>query len=251
MPMPTTSNNYFYMEIQDNGDDIVVTRGWDCGLEVCGKLTVLELNDIQTEALAQRNRQDGLVDATRDIRVAPRTGTFKPAGNGTCSFDMERWWWVRGVDVPASLPNRSDYGTAKLTDLAQSKPLIDRIGTGAVDDGDWDEDGEAGLSLLLTVPSGTRGVAQRDWNEFGPGVVFDGAQDFTVPANFDTEEKIFFVTSSMLDQLSYPTKDHTVRFIKLPDDLDVPTEIPEFVNFCRDTLETRIRTTVCPERQKK
>lgn len=243
--LPTVSNNWFYLEIQDNGDDIVITRGWDCGFEVCGKLTKLDLNLAQTAMLALRNRQDGEVDATRNISVAPRTGTYKPAANGECTLELERWWWIRGADIATTLPERGAFATSSISDLKTSRPLPPKVGAPVDPSNNWDNDDYPGITLNLTLPNGIRAVGQRDWNEFGPGLVPDGATDFMIPALFDSEEVVFHAAPALLDQASAPTKDHTVRFIRLPDDINPPVDPNAFAAFCSEKVTELIRPELC------
>lgn len=232
------AHNWFYYEIQDNGDDIVVTRGWDCGFEVCNATNAFLLDEA-VRALAQRNRQDGLIDAVNDVSVAPRTGVFRRLSDGRCEFSMERWWWVRGADLDEYLPERAAFESATIASVSNSSPLPTKENTTGQED--WDGDERPGIYLDITFPTlGSRDVVQRDWNSYGPLTVEDGAVEFTAPAEFDNEESILAAEPSLLDQNSTPKPDgHQIRFRRISD--AAPTDLDAFVQFCRNTVEEAFR----------
>lgn len=241
------ADNYFYVEIEDNGDDIVVTRSFDCGFEVCGATGVV-LTTKQTSELSRRNRMDGHVDEANDLQVAPRTGTYKPAGDGQCELQMERWWSIRGANVANSLPARSDYSTTTLPSIQASKPLIPK-NPPASPENDWDEDGKPGITLAITVPiGGWRAVSQRDWNEFGPDVIDDGATDFEIEAHFDSEEILHSASSSLLNQTSTPAANgHKVRFVYLKEDAPTTNRAAELA-FCQRHIQELVHPNgVCTQ----
>src|SRR5699024_2601834 len=60
------SHNWFYFELDDQGDEVVIERSMDCGFVVCGKATQIQLTDEQTRGLALRNRQDGILNTNPD-----------------------------------------------------------------------------------------------------------------------------------------------------------------------------------------
>lgn len=231
------ADNYFYVEIKDNGDDVVVTRSFDCGFEVCGATGVV-LTNKQTTELARRNAMDGRVDQANELTVSPRTGTYKPASDGQCELQMERWWSIRGAAVANALPARQDYATAMLSDLRTSKPLIAK-NPPAAPANDWDEDEKPGITLTITAPiSGWRAVSQRDWNEFGPDVIDDGAIDFEIVAQFDSEEILHSASSPLLNQTSTPAANgHKVRFVRLENEAPTTTRAAE-IAFCQQYIES-------------
>lgn len=229
--------NWYYYEIEDNGDDIVVTRGWDCAFEVTNA-TVVNLLPATRRALAQLNRQDGRINAMSEppVDVAPRTGVFRPDPNspGDCEFSMERWWWLRGVESRFA-PPREDYGDFEISDAEAMLALP----TTDAPDGEWDieDDGEPGIWLEVTAPlSGQRHTVQRDWNQYGPFSIADGATDFLGPSDFDNQENTFAASSSLLLLGSTPRNTgHSIRFRRI--DEEAPTDIDEFVSWCQDNVE--------------
>lgn len=241
--MPTAAHNWFYYEFIDHGDEVEIVRGWDCGYQVCGGMVHIELSDEQSIMYAQRNRQDGElkadpVDPEASFRVAPRDFTFKKREDGLCEFEMSRWWWVRsgGTD---RYPDREDFDTMTIQQIQTQRPL-DPPGTPPNADNNWDGDEHAGVTLTIDKPGGWRASAQRDWNEFGPGLVIDGALDFTIPAWFDNEEVNYAVSMPLLDQLSTPYQNgNSIRFVRLPN--AAPEDLPGFVSYCRDAFQTYFR----------
>lgn len=229
--------NWYYYEIEDNGDDIVVTRGWDCAFEVTNA-TVVNLLPATRLALAQLNRQDGTINAISDppVEVDPRRGVYRPDPDnpGECEFAMERWWWLRGVESRFA-PPRESYGDFEISDAEEfiSLPTTD------APDGEWDieNDGKPGIWLEVTAPlSGQRHTVQRDWNQYGPFSIPDGAEDFLGPADFDNQENAFDASTSLLLLGSVPRTDgHTIRFRRV--DETAPTDIEAFVDWCRTNVE--------------
>lgn len=236
--------NWFYYEVTDNGDDVTIDRGWDCGFQVCGKASQLALTHHQMEQLSLRNRQDGGVfinpsNAAENIVVSPRKTTFKKLADGSCELSMERWWSVRSAP-PSYLPARADYTTATLASVKAANPLPPRNTTASAPY-DIDGDNIMGMTLMMDTPwNGERAAIQRDWNEFGPGTVPDGSEDFTIVARFDNEETIYWVNQSVLDSESIPVPGTvSVRFVKI--DQKAPEDLPGFRTFCEDQINTVFR----------
>ena len=242
--------NWFYYDISHTpGSAPVINRGWDCSFEICGATSVL-VPTPAADGLTIRNRQDGELDAETGLRVAPRNITFEPDGDGFCKFEMERWWWLRGLDTNAYYPPREQYATTTIPSIQASQPLPAQGTSGG--DHDWDSDGREGVTLDITSPTlGWRACAQRDWNHFGPARIPDGAQDFIVPADFDNEESVFGVSDPLLNQVSQATHGfNRVRFIRLPDDTNPPTDTAEFGQWCIDAINEHFRGGQCTEQYK-
>lgn len=244
------SYNWFYYELDDTGDDVVIERGWDCGFVVCGDVTEIQLTNIQTETLSLHNRQDGVLKAdpenimepaSEEFLVDPRGMTFAKNDDGTCEFSMERWWWIRSADI-SFLPDRADYATATIGDLHAAKPLPENSDKIPAEDAqpeedvhtpwDWDEDGKVGLNLQLDKPVvGWRDAIQRDWNEIPATQIPDGSEDFTVVAKFDNEEQVYDASNAMLKVGSEPASSgHTWRFVKV--DSKAPEDLAGFTAYC-------------------
>lgn len=229
------AHNWAYYEIVDEGDKFTVTRGWDCGFEIDGITSVSMFPDT-TAALALRNRQEGVLDATLSPppTVAPRTGFYRPGRDPeTCEFYLERWWFLRGL-APRFLPERSMYGELDIADMEARAPLPTK--DALLGNEDWDNDDKPGITLEVWKPlRGQRHVAQRDWNEFGPFFVPDGAGKFFGPIAFNNQETVLETSSPLLAAGSTPLDEgHTIRFIRI--DEKAPTDIEAFIPWCQKNI---------------
>ena len=235
--------NWFYYELEDIGDEVIIHRGWDCGFQVCNA-TKIALSDAQFDALGTRNRQEGVLvyneeNPNESLVVEQREATYKKLPDGTCEFSMGRWWWLRSAP-PDRYPDRADYATMTIEEIKQQRPLPPK-GTEATPDNDWDGNLVPGFALIIDAPAGRRDAAQRDWNEFGPGIIPDGLSDFTVPARFDNEEILYDTSSPLLDQLSTPIAvGNTVRFVKLSE--SAPEDTVGFREFCNAKINEYFRS---------
>ena len=236
--------NWFYYEIDDQGDTFEVTRGWDCGFEVTNATAVFLYPETR-RALALRNRQEGVIDSTAEspVEVAPRTGVYRPDPNdpSQCEFSMERWWWLRGAEARFA-PPRENYGWS-ITEAQNWRALPTKDNpSGEVD---IEDDGKPGIWLEVTAPivgSNQRHVVQRDWNQFGPFSVEDGAEEFVGPATFDNQESIFEVSISLLNATSTANASgHTIRFRRITE--QAPVAINDFVIWCQDNVEDVMRAS--------
>ena len=174
------ANNWYYLEFSQDGTDVVVSNHYDCGIEVRGSATVI-LSDKTTLALTQHNGQVG------------RRGTMVKDSDGTCHFEMERFWSVRGVSEEqfAPSPRNSEEDIA----YWQAQAGLPTTGAGAED---WDADGEPGIAWQVTgVVTGTRHSGQRDWTRWFSSDAYPiqasvaWSEDLLVEADFNNEEKIY------------------------------------------------------------
>lgn len=239
-----TSYNWYYYDITDNGDEATINRGWDCSFEVCGTSSVFPLPETGEE-LSLRNRQDGVLDAVANITVAPRRVIYKPAGDGLCYFEMERWWWLRGLDSTSFYPPRDRFADMTHSEMNGLVPMPTKANTAGNED--WDGDGYPGIYLSVTAPAiGHRHVSHRDWNEYGPALIPDGSSNFIVPADFDAQEIVYSANPSLLDQLSQSTHQfNRVRFIRLPDNTEPPEDKAGFRQWCERTVSEHFRDGQC------
>lgn len=242
------SHNWFYYELDDQGDNVVIERSLDCGFVVCGAATQIQLTPEQTAGLGLRNRQDGILKTkaddmsqpvNADMQVEPRKIVYKKKPDGTCEFSMERWWSVRSA--PAEyLPPRDKYATMSVGNMQSSKPLPTKNNLPQVEiGGDWDVDGDGaiGINLRLDKPvPGWRDAIQRDWNEVPTTHIADGMRDFTVPALFDNEETVYAVSNALLDQKSTAINgSNTIRFVRIED--EAPNNMDGFLQFCEEKIQ--------------
>lgn len=229
------ARNWYYYEIESDGERFTITRGWDCGFETTGMSTV-GLFPPTKAALSLRNRQEGALDASEESgpRVAPRTGIYRPARQaGNCEFSMERWWWVRGARL-SYLPDRSEYGSLDIADMEARAPLPTKRKPQGEED--WDGDGKPGFTIEVFKPlRGQRHVVQRDWNEIEGFIVPDGANRFIGPISFNNQESVIEASSAILASGSTPRDEgHTIRFLRI--DEKAPTDTEEFVAFCEEKI---------------
>ena len=104
--LPQTSNSWFYMELQQTGDEVVVTKSLDCGVEVRGTATVT-LSRNTLEAALLLNSQVG-----RKATLVKR--------DGKCAFETARFWKVRGADEPRFLPNATRDSLESIAAIAMA-----------------------------------------------------------------------------------------------------------------------------------
>lgn len=206
------SNNWFYYEIEDSGDEFVITEGYQCGIRVEGAASVTTTAET-TEALRVRNSPVG------------RRGEFYLDGD-ECHFTMERAFLVRGAIDSLRPTDLTNYlGDDALEILAAELPLptADNLENQL----DIEEDGEPGMAYQIGgAVTGSRNVAQRDWNELFSSELYpvDPAQtdDFEVQFAFDSDETFLSVTGcdfgcGLLEAGSEvnPEGDHHTRFVRV------------------------------------
>jgi hypothetical protein len=202
------ANNWYYLEFAQDGEQVVVSKHMDCGIEVHGSALV-ELAPPTMRALTAHNSQVG------------RKGTFAKQSDGTCALQMEKFWSVRGVneDKYAPKPRNRD---ATIQEVQAENPL-----PAQADTEDWDGDGQPGIAWQVggALP-GIRHSGQRDWTRWfsAEGYVPRAAMDFTadlvVRAEFSNEEIVYAVEpadNDFLRTLSEPNLNGahtlTLRFI--------------------------------------
>lgn len=202
------ASNYYYMELRQDGDEVVVMKNMDCGLKVLGSATV-ELTPETTRALMAHNDKAG------------RKGSFKKGTGGTCDFTMERYWNVRGVNEARFAPSPRN-NKVSIADLEKANPLPSKAGADGVED--WDNDGKPGTSWQVSgIASGSRATVQRDWIEWFSdaehqvAAASDFKSDLVVRASFDAQENILESTNPTLnaDSMADGSAKHTLtmRFL--------------------------------------
>ncbi|MFT6397750.1 MAG: hypothetical protein ACJAYU_002505 [Bradymonadia bacterium] len=208
------SNNWYYYEIEDSGDEFVITGGYQCGIRVEGSASVT-ITSATTEALRARNSPIG------------RRGEFYLDGD-QCHFSMERAFLVRG-GIPELLPaDPSQFqGDDALELLEESLPLP--TSENLESQLDIEDDGEPGMAYQVGgAVSGSRNVAQRDWNEVFSSEaypVFPGqTDDFEVQFVYDSAETMLSITGcdsdfgcGLLEAGSEvnPDGDHHTHFVRV------------------------------------
>ncbi len=203
LPISQYANTWYYLEFQQDGEDIVVSNHIDCGVLVLGSSVRVELSPQTTRALAGHNSQKG------------RKGTFKKQADGTCAFNLERFWNVRGLNEAKYAPKPRNT-TKSITEVTAEIPLPTKSQPELTED--WDDDGKPGTAWHVSVlASGTRHSVQRDWNEWFSTSSYSIKASTTWPdplmvrAQFDSQEVVFEPTSGLLTSGSKPNgkSDHT------------------------------------------
>jgi hypothetical protein len=181
IPVPATSNNWYYLEFKQSGTNVEVSKHYDCGIEVTGSVTVT-VNRQTLEALLSHNIQTG------------RKATLVKDGTN-CKFESERFWSIRGADEMQYLPSDGRSSLKSIDEVAAENPLPTmQKPDGAID---LENDGKKGVAFQASgIISGTRNSVQRDWTKWftEPGfeikATADWKDDLKVRADFDNEESI-------------------------------------------------------------
>ena len=198
-------NSWSFYEIEQSGNEFVVTNHIDCGGEGVANSGGATTSRQTLEALVKNNKQIG-----RKGHLSLR--------DGKCVLDIEHFWSVRGAEerfLPDDSPRSS---TVTMSDLKKSKPLpTPSMPDGAVD---FEGDGEPGAATqLMGIVAGVRNSCQRDWDhwftapkyEITPSMDFS---DFTLRIEFETDESVMAPTSGLLTTATETAQDwdHIMRF---------------------------------------
>jgi hypothetical protein len=220
LPFPQYANNWYYLEFAQDGEQVVVSKHMDCGIEVQGALrsALVLIGTNTTRALISHNRQVG------------RKGSFSKQSDGTCAFQMEKFWSVRGLSEETYAPKPRSRD-ATIAQMQTENPLPSKAMADLAED--WDGDGQKGIAWeVSTLVNGTRHSVQRDWtrwfsaNGYMVTAAADFASDLVVRADFGNEEIVYAISpedASALEILSEPNgaADHalTLRFLgRTPED---------------------------------
>jgi hypothetical protein len=184
------SNNWYYLEFAHDGQNVTVTKHYDCGIEVRGSVTVV-LTRGALEGLLAHNIQTG------------RKGKMYKDG-ATCHFEMERFWSIRGGDEARFAPSPRN-AMSSIADVASGNPLPTKANPDGAED--WDGDTKLGSSWQVTgIISGTRNSVQRDWTSWASDATrtvtpaTSWSSDLVVGASFDNEESVIDSSNPLLEQ---------------------------------------------------
>jgi hypothetical protein len=207
--LPQHANGWYYFEItQAPGSvDWVVTKHFDCGMQILGTvLVVLPPNTFRVHLV--HNHQTG------------RRGKMGKNAAGNCEFSAERFWQLWGAPDRFLPPRNSAEEMAPVT---ARLPLPSRANPEGAED--WDNDGHLGVAYEATgLASGVRNSVQRSWIEWfsneqhtiTPAVDWN---EFVVRADFDGEESTFdppsgpLATSSTSDRRPEAPNRVTMKFL--------------------------------------
>lgn len=190
------ANNYYLLEFAQDGEQVTVANHMDCGIVVKGflELVTVEIAPETTRALIGHNRQRG------------RKGSFAKQANGTCAFQLEKFWSVRGVSEEMFAPKPRSREVS-IEELKSENPLPTKAMASAAED--WDGDGQPGIAWhVMGVAMGTRHSAQRDWTQWFSATGYEVmaaanfGNDLVVRAEFSNEEVVYQASDESLTELS-------------------------------------------------
>lgn len=189
-----TAHTWLYYEIERDDQGFVITKGLHCGDDVVG-LGAFPINadfHLSRDAVRQRIDYSGL-----RVRSAP-------AANG-CSVAFERRYVVRGATV------------GHYEDPSLPLPGPDQPATGSTPGWeDWDEDGNPGITLILTgTIAGKVFIAPRTWFE-PSGEVPQMASPMRLPLQWNQETNLLgFDGSPLLTTQGVRAADPNLHFAEL------------------------------------
>jgi hypothetical protein len=187
------SHNWFYYEINQNADQLTVTKGLQCGYEVI---------PITSLGASVSSQQDWAGFLAHDSDTG-RKGTMEVAASG-CQVSLEKRYTVRGATV------------LFYSDPNQTMPTASQEASGSTPGWeDWDMDGNPGITLIVGEGGSNLGnlyCAQRDWNQYD-GPVAANATTFSVPATWGSDQDALGYSGSMLvEQQASPDSDATQNY---------------------------------------
>lgn len=193
------SHNWFYYEITQTGDAVLVTKGLHCGFEVVPVTSLAANVDSQPvwPSILLHDSDTG------------RQGTMSLTSSG-CQLSIEKRYTVRGATV-------SFY-----SDPTQAMPTASQEASGSTPGWeDWDMDGNPGITFTVSEGGSNIGdlyCSQRDWNQFDGPVAY-GATTFSVPVTWGSEQDALgYSGSSLVTESASPDTDasqHYAWFAKL------------------------------------
>ena len=195
--VPQSSNNWYYLELAQAGTQVTIAKHFDCGIEVRGTVTVT----LPKRSLAAQLSQN--------VQVG-RKGRIQHDGDN-CTFEMERFWSVRGAEAERFLPAMGRASMESIPDVAKARPLP----TAMKPDGTLDPDGDGKQGIAFEISgliSGTRNSVQRDWSRWftDPGYEMRASaswsSDLTIRADFDNEESVIDPSDGLLSSGSTPRR---------------------------------------------
>lgn len=187
------ANNFFFFEFSHEGEDVVATKHLNCALVILGSATG-RITRATADAILGHNSQVG------------RKGKMYKTSSGTCHFEMERFWYARGVTEARFVPKPRN-ASLSLAQMQADNPLP----TPAQPDGaeDWENDGKLGMAVQLTgIIGGVRNSVTRDFSDWYTDDALpippqrDWQDDIRAVAHYEGEEVIFDPTTGLLAQLA-------------------------------------------------
>jgi hypothetical protein len=198
LSLPQSSNQWMYLEFKQSGNNVEVTKHFDCGIEVRGSVTVT-MSRATTLALIAHNVQNG------------RKATLIKDG-ANCELAVDRFWSVRGADEARFLPNATRDSNDSIEAIDVLKPLPTVINTDGAED--TENDGRLGVAYQVAGSiSGVRNTVQRYWTRWHSDADYeipasdDWTSDLVIRTEFDNEERVLSPKSGLLLSDSMPKSD--------------------------------------------
>jgi hypothetical protein len=187
------SHNWFYYEVTQIGDDVLVTKGLHCGFEVVPITSLAATVDSQPvwPSILVHDSDTG------------RQGTMSATSSG-CHLAIEKRYTVRGATM-------SFY-----SDPTQPMPTTSQQASGSTPGWeDWDMDGNPGITFTVSEGGSNIGdlyCSQRDWNQFDGAVGYE-ASTFKVPVTWGSEQDALgYSGSSLVTEPASPDTDASQHF---------------------------------------
>lgn len=185
--------NWFYVELQQSGNQLTYKKSLSCGAQVHGA-TTFEVTIDDTAAWPAY---------TENPAYAGRKGTVEQVAEG-CQVHFDKDAVVRGATV------------AYYRDLSHPLPKLEEIGSASSPGWeDWDQDGNPGVTLKVGgIAPGSLYAVMRNWTEYS-GTVPDGADLLTMALSWgQSRSTLGYVGSPLLTADAAPDPDQTKQLVE-------------------------------------
>lgn len=194
------SHNYFYYQIEQQGDAFSVKRSLHCGTETVGGGSFAITVDFS-------GAQPGLM---KNVSHNGRKGTSVKGASG-CTINLDKQYMVFGATLPHYLDPSTTLPSAE-EQAMDGKPGWE----------DWDGDGNPGITGVCSgTVTGKIFTAPREWGVLS-GSVPDVSSLFKLSMSWDTEPNVMsFDGSPFLGASAVRAADNTLhfaQFARLKDD---------------------------------
>jgi hypothetical protein len=214
----TLGANWYYLELAQDGENVMVVDHFDCGVWVDAGFYVYPTPKLE-EVLYTHNIQTG------------RRGTMKRNGD-RCDLWFNRFWSLRGADDAVYLPC-GHHDKRDIADLQAAVPLPNKENPDGAED--WDEDEKPGITMLIGGSTAARYSVQRDWLEWftcnengvngelcneGTAQFYgiDASADFTsfvIRAHYNNEDSVLGATNPIYEMPTRTGVNNRVAFTLL------------------------------------
>jgi hypothetical protein len=209
----SVTSGWSYLEIEQDGAQLVVVDSIDCGYAVIAAGTTGLTSQAAVDPLTEHNSQVG------------RRGTLERSGEH-CNLTLERFWTIRGAQEDTFLPG-GHADPRELSEVRAEAPLP--TADAPTGQEDWDHDGHPGITLFIGN-NDARYSASREWTEWFScngsktdrsdckagdadkyALVPGQLTDFQVRMSFDNEDSVLGASSPLYAQVGTPVLDADSR----------------------------------------